>query len=228
MTSSGTYTFSPSNADIVIDAFAMAGVASTQLTQRHMRDARQHFNYMCASWSNQGVNLFAVDLQTIPLIQGTATYSVDASTVMILDAYIDSGSPVISRVVTPISRTEYSAIPNKTTQGISTVFWFDRLSSPTINLWLTPDSTGTYTFKFYRVRRMQDVNLTGGETNEVPYRWLDAIVSGLAFRLATIYNENKAVPLKALADEAYNIAAEQDTENVNLYVAPGFNAYWRP
>ena len=71
---------------------------------------------MLSSWSNQGVNLWAVDLVSVPLVQGQASYPVEANTVVILDAYMritEGQEQTIDRIIMPVSRTEYSAYPNK-------------------------------------------------------------------------------------------------------------------
>jgi hypothetical protein len=185
---------------------------------------------MLSSWANRGPNLWTVDLQTVSLVAGQATYNVLGSTVVLLDVYIEtdngSGSP-IDRIIMPISRSEYAAYPNKEQQGFPTTYWFDRLISPTITIWPTPDGTAGQSLKYYRVRQIQDSNLQGGENVEIPYRWLEAFTSGLAARLALVWSPDKVVALKAFADEAYEAAASQDVETSNFYVAPQMSGYWR-
>jgi len=88
MATSGTYTFNPSLGELTLYAYNLIGVRNTALVQEHMQTARMATNLLLARWSNQGVNLWAVDLQTVPLVQGTSTYAVPNDTVMILDAYI--------------------------------------------------------------------------------------------------------------------------------------------
>jgi len=229
MTTSGTYAYNPSLGELVLYAYNVAGVRNTALAQEHMESARMAANLMLSRWSNQGVNLWAVDLITTPLLEGVTTYSVDGSTVMILDAYIEttsSGQP-IDRIIMPVSRTEYASYPNKEQQGFPTVFWFDRLISPTVTVWPVPSADDTYTLKYYRVRQLQDSNFTSGQTVEVPYRWLEAFADGLAFRLAKIWNPQSAIGLKPIADESYTIAAAQDVENVAMYISPQVSGYFR-
>lgn len=132
MTTSGTYQFNPALGEIVLYAYQNIGIRPTAVLQEHMESARMATNMMLSRWSNQGVNLWAVDLITTPLVAGQATYDVDPSTVMILDAYTTAGGP--DRVIMPISRTEYASYPNKAQQGFPTSFWFDRLTSPTVTL----------------------------------------------------------------------------------------------
>jgi hypothetical protein len=224
MATSGTYTFNPGLGEIVLYAYQNIGVRPAALLQEHMDSARMATNMMLARWSNQGVNLWCVDLITTPLVQGTATYAVDANTVMILDAYIVSDS--IDRIILPISRTEYASYPNKAQQGFPTTFWFDRLISPTVTLWPVPDGSQT-SLKYYRVRRLQDSNLQGGEQVEIPYLWLEAFADGLSYRLARIWAPQVAPVLKAQADESYEIAAAQGIEQAQQYISPQLSGYWR-
>ena len=230
MTSSGTYNFQPSLGELVLNAFARCGVRRTAIMQEHMTDARFETNLMLASWANQGVNLWEVVLISVPLVQGQTTYTVPAKVVMILDAVIQQNTGTSSqfdRVIMPISRTEYSQTPNKLQQAPPTVFWFDRLINPTVTLWPVPDQTSTYTLNYYAVTQIQDAELTDVQTVDIPYRWLDALAAGLAARLAAIYAPDRMQMLEAKAQQAYIIAATQDTENVGLYITPGLSGYFR-
>lgn len=128
----------------------------------------------------------------------------------------------------PISRTEYASYPNKTQQGFTTVFWFDRLINPTITLWPVPDGSSAQYLKYYRVRQLQDANLSNAQTLDIPYLWLEAFADGLAYRLARIWAPDKAPLFKAVADESYQIAANQNVENAATYVSPMIAGYFRP
>jgi len=229
MTTSGTYTFNPSLGELTLYAYNLIGLRNTSLVQEHMQTARMATNLLLARWSNQGVNLWAVDLETVPLVQGTSTYNVPADTVMILDAYITiaQGNSNTDRIILPISRTEYASYPNKEQQGFPTTYWFDRLLDPTITLWPVPDGGEASTLKYYRVRRLQDANYTAGQTVEIPYLWLEAFAYGLATRLAQVWSPEKVQIMKPFADEAYQIAADQNTEYVSQYISPQIQGYFR-
>lgn len=306
MTTSGTFAFNPSLGELTLYAFNLCGLRNTSLLQEHMESARMASNLMLARWSNQGVNLWAVDKVVVPLAQevpitgasgtgalatltyasvdtpvytvGTtiivsgitpsgyngshvvvssspgrvtfasletgsyvsggiceapndvSTFSVDPSTVMILDAYVtndDSGAN-IDRIILPISRTEYASYPNKEQSGYPTVFWFDRLISPTVTLWPVPNTdNGPQELKYYRVRRLQDSAFSSGQTVEIPYLWLEAFAYGLAQRLAMIWATEKVGVLQPFADEAYRIASEQNVEQANQYISPQLSGYFR-
>lgn len=228
MATSGTYTYNPSLGELTLYAYNLIGVRNTALLQEHLESARMAANLMLARWSNQGVNLWAVDLQTIPLVQGTSTYSVPANTVMMLDVYISttSGGQTIDRLILPVSRTEYASYPNKAQQGFPTTYWFDRLLSPTVTIWPVPDGTQT-SLKYYRVRRLQDAAISNATDVEIPYLWMEAFAYGLALRLAQTWNPQMIAILKPMADESYQIAADQNVETAQQFITPLVGGYWR-
>jgi hypothetical protein len=228
MATSGTYTYNPSLGELTLYAYNLIGVRNTALLQEHLESARMAANLMLARWSNQGVNLWAVDLQTIPLVQGTSTYSVPANTVMMLDVYISttSGGQTIDRLILPVSRTEYASYPNKAQQGFPTTYWFDRLLSPTVTIWPVPDGTQT-SLKYYRVRRLQDAAISNATDVEIPYLWMEAFAYGLALRLAQTWNPQMITILKPMADESYQIAADQNVETAQQFITPLVGGYWR-
>jgi len=229
MPTSGTYSFNPSLGESTIYAFNLCGIRATALLQEHMESARMATNMLLGRWSSQGVNLWCVDLETIPLVQGTATYSVPGNTIVMLDAYIvqNSGGASINRLILPISRSEYASYPNPSQQGFPTTYWFDRLLSPTVTLWPVPDGNEV-SFNYYRVRQIQDGNFTNGQQVEVPYYFLEAFVFGLAQRLAMIWAPDKVAMLKPLADESYDIASRQNVETAQQYISPIISSYFRP
>jgi hypothetical protein len=56
---------------------------------------------------------------------------------------------------------------------------------------------------------------------------MEAFAYGLAARLAVIWSPDKAVVLKAMADESYQIAADQNVETANTYISPMISGYFR-
>lgn len=248
MTTSGSYAFNPSLGELVLYAYNNIGIRNTSVLQEHLTTARMATNMMLSRWSNMGVNLWKVDLVTVPLVEGQSTYAVDPSTIVILDAYItiDNGqSQPIDRIILPVSRTEYSSYPNKQQQGFPTTFWFDRLTSgtdmvgpgssevppvtgPQVTIWPVPDGSSAQYLKYYRVVQEQTANYSNGQTVDIPYAWMEAFADGLAFRLAKIWNPQIAPALKAMADESYQIAADQNIETAQQYISPQLSGYYRP
>lgn len=228
--SSGTYDFALSNGEVVLAAFERVRIRAPSLRIEHMTTARREMNLLLAEAANKQVNLWKVETNAITMVQGTPTYDVPVRTVMILDAYISLNnglSTQTDRYITPISRTEYASFASKATQGPPTCYWFDRLISPTITMWPVPDGNGPYTLNYYACVQMQDANLSGGETPDIPYLWLDWFVAGLSHRLARTYAPDIEAARKADAMEAWSIAATQNVENVPLAIAPAIGGYYR-
>lgn len=231
MTSSGTYEFNPSLGELVLYAFNMLQVRPTAILQEHMFSARMATNLMLADWSNKGVNLWKVDLATEPLVAGQATYDVDPSTVMMLDAYIrtdDGVAPPTDRIILPITRTEYASYPNKDNQAPPNVFWFDRLISPTVTLWPVPPEnvTGLY-LRYYRMRQIEDANFINGQTVDVPFRWLKAVSDGLALELSRSWAPSRVKEMALFAKDSYGTASGNDVEDGQYFISPMLGTYYR-
>jgi hypothetical protein len=224
----GTYDFAPSMGEAVLYAFGLAQIRRTAVTQQHFEDARLATNMLMARWSADGVNLWQVELCSIPLIQGCSTYQVPSNTIVMLDAYytINNGQAQQDRIMTPISRTEYANYPNKNQQGAPTVFWFDRLLSPTVTVWPVPNGQQA-SFKYYRLRQTQDSSLRNGQNVEVPIYFLEAYTFGLAHRMAMIWNAAMAPALKVEYNESWGVASRQNIETANVYISPMINGYYR-
>lgn len=229
MTTSGTTSFNPSLGEIVLYAYNRCGIRPTSILQEHMEAARMAANMVCADFSNRGVNLWRVDLVTTPLVSGAATYNVDPSTVVMLDAYIRTtvGGISTDRIMLPISRSEYASYSNKAQAGFPTVYWMDRLLAPTVTLWLVPDGTQT-SLNYYALQQIEDAGYTGGQTVDVPYLWMKAFSDALSVELAVVWAPDRLAFLAPMADKSYEIAAEQNVENSNFYIGVGVSGYYRP
>ena len=227
ISTTGTYQFFPSTAEIVHIAFGRIQMYRPELLETHYQDAIIEFNALQSVINSLGPNLAQVDLQSVALTQGVATYNVPVETITILDMYLRYSSPAIDRYLWPISRTEFDSIPNKSQQGFPNQYWFDRLISPTFTLYFVPDGNGPYTIFYHRFRQVQDAQYANATNPEVPNRAIDALIAGLSHRLARIYKPQLEAARKADAREAFDIYAKQDTENVNLYLQPAMSGYYR-
>lgn len=227
-TTTGTYAFAPPLADLIIAAYGRIQVRRPAITIEHLQDAALACNLLQVEWAAKEVNLWTVDLQSIPLVQGTATYTVDAATVMIMASYIETGTdPVLGRIITSIDRDTYASYPDKTTEGQPVVYWFNAQIAPQITLWQPPDDNGPYTLKFYRARQIQDASAPNGLHAEVPYRFLEAYTAALAAKLGEMYAPSELGRLVPMADKAFKAAADRDVENANLRIIPAISIYTR-
>ena len=226
---SGTYSFNPSIGELTLWAWNRCGIRPTALTQEHMQDAQMTANLLALEWSAKaGVNLWTVELTTVPLVQGTATYAVPTNIIAVLDLYVTvtNGSTSTDRYILPISRTEYASYSQKIQQGFPTTYWFDRLLAPNITFWPVPDGSEA-SFSYYGFTQIQDMALANGQTAAMNSYALPAFAAGLAAKLAVAWAPEKVVMLKAEAMESYAIFADQNVETANTYITPTLSSYWR-
>lgn len=212
----------------------MCGIRRTEITQQHIADATIFANLVLSELSNANPLQWALEIVPIALAANLNTYSLPNRTIAIGSAYISttSGGTTTDRVLSPMSATEYSAIPNKAQQGFPNSYWFNlTIPTPTIHLYLTPDTLYTYTLNLVTFRQLQDYTVSGSQTFDLPYRFLPTFVTMLAARLAIVYPDpnrtSLAKDLAALAADQLASAQRQDQENVNIYVIPGFTGYFR-
>jgi hypothetical protein len=122
-------------------------------------------------------------------------------------------------------------IPNKNATGRPIQVWIQRLSGatdaagdvvyPQIHVWPSPDSSQTYTFVYWRLRRLQEAG-NGINGQDIPFRFLPVLVSGLAYNLARKIPgaEARLQMLKADYDEQWDLAATEDREKAAVRFVP--------
>ena len=223
---SGTYAWQPPLSDVIIAAYGRCQIRRTAITVDHLHDAAMAANLLQVDWSNDQVNLWTVELASTTLNPGVATYPVDPTTVMIMAAYISTGTnPMKDRIILSIDRDTYASFPNKETPGPPTVYWFNHLIEPEITLWQPPDDAQPYTLNYYRARQMQDASVPGGITPEVPYRFTEAYVAALAFKLSELYAPARMAELAPRAQASFDKAKQRDVENSPLRIVPAMSIY---
>jgi len=94
---------------------------------------------------------------------------------------------------------------------------------PCVNIWPTPNPPGDqYTFVYWRLRRMQDAG-NGTTVQDIPFRMIPCMVSGLAYhlgmKLPTVDSTRRA-ELKMDYEEQWLIASSEDRETAPLRIVP--------
>lgn len=217
MATSGTYTLNIDVQEMIVEAYERAGVDAQIVTGYQARSARRSMNLMFSDWATRGVNYWKTEETTLSLVQGTATYVLPAGTVDILSAVIRRDGT--DTTLTRNSLTDYNALPNKTTQGRPSSFFFDRQATPQIYLWNVPENS-TDTLIYWNLRQVQDITASN-EDIDVPYRWYDAMAAGLGYRLymkTPTRDVNTAALLKGEATEAFDHAAQDEDERATLSI----------
>ena len=224
MTTSGTSSFNMDLTEIAEEAWSRCGAELR--SGWDLKTTRFSMNLMFADWASRGVNLWTVEQGSIPLVQGTATYNLPDNTVDLLEHVIRTGAGNVSTqadlTITRISVSTYSSIPNKLTQARPIQVYIDRLSpTPTVTVWPTPDGSQSYTFIYWRLRRIQDAG-NGVNTMDVPFRFLPCMVAGLAYYLALKIPGaiDRLGVLKEQYDTAWQTAADEDREKAAVRFVP--------
>lgn len=214
MATSGSRDFDLDVAEIIEEAYERCGLEVR--TGYDAKTARRSMNLMFADWANRGLNLWTVKQATQTLTAGTATYTFTADYTDLLEVVLRrSGTDYeLSRM----SRSEYLNLPNKTTQGRPSQYYYNRQVSPQITLWATPDSS-TDTLVYYFVQRIEDVD-TLANTTDAPFRFLPCMVAGLAYYLAMKKAPERVQLLKAVYEEEFQRAADEDEDRVPLKLQP--------
>jgi hypothetical protein len=104
------------------------------------------------------------------------------------------------------------------------------LNLPSINVWPTPNAPDAqYTFVYWRLRRVQDAG-DGVNTQDIPFRFLNAMVAGLAYYLSIKLPEvpgDRVAGLKADYEQQFQLAADEDREKASIRFVPRNMSYTR-
>jgi hypothetical protein len=239
VTTSGATSFNLDLNNLVEEAFERCG--SELRTGYDLRTARRSLNLLTAEWANRGVNLWTIEQGEIPLVQGQFAYNLPIDTVDLLEHVIRTGTGQNQSdlTITRISVSTYATIPNKLAQGRPIQVWVDRQSGakypsggqpegtdpvtgidyPQIYVWPTPEQSSYYTFVYWRMRRVQDGG-NGSNTQDIPFRFLNCMVAGLAYYLSMKIAPDRMAALKAQYDEQWKFAAEEDRDKAAIRFVP--------
>ena len=228
MATSGTSTFDMSFAEIAEEAWERAG--REMRSGYDLRTARRSMNLMTIEWQNRGINMWTIEEGTLPLVEGTAEYTLPADTIDLLDHVVRTGNGSQATQqdinINRISVSTYASIPNKLSRGRPIQLWIQRLrDAPKVTLWPIPDSD-SYTLQYWRLRRVQDAG-NGVETADMNFRFLPCLVAGLAYYIAMKIPEltDRIGMLKQIYDEQFQLAADEDREKTSLRLVPKIGRY---
>ena len=217
MTTSGSRDFNLDVGEIIEEAYERCGLEVR--TGYDARTARRSLNLMFADWANRGLNLWTVKQGTITLTAGQAQETLTADVVDILEVTLRRSGTDYE--VERISRGEYATLPNKTTQGRPSQFYFDRQIDPVINLWSVPENS-TDQLIYYYVQRIEDADALVN-TTDMPFRFYPCMVAGLAYYIAMKRAPERIQLLKSVYEEEFQRAADEDEGRTPLKLQPSLS-----
>ena len=218
MATSGTRTFSLNVATAIEEAYELAGLEAR--TSYDAVTARRSLNIMFADWSNRGIQMWEVSKVELTLTEGDNDYSINDYDIDILDAYIQR---TVNDVVTDysldrIDRNEYVGIPNKATKSRPTEFWLERLKTPVIHLYPTPENS-TDKLIYYVWQRIQDSTASVNDV-DIPSRFMPCFASGLAYYLCLKKNVQKIPIIKQQYEQDLANALKYDEDRSSIRLVP--------
>jgi hypothetical protein len=221
MATSGTTSFDLDIDDIIQESYNRCGVRTN--SGYDLKRARRNLNILFSEWGNRGVHLWKVQLQTQALTAGTVSYTVPTQVSDVLEAYISTSSGVTSTTndisLTKIDRSAYAGLPNKGNTGQPSQYFVDRQTTPIIYLYQAPDAS-TYThLKYYTINRIEDAGAYTNEANVV-YRFIPAMIGGLAYYLSFLANPQQTANLKLAYEDELERALKEDGQRTSVYISP--------
>ncbi len=202
----GSFEFS----DVVDEAVERSGGQTA--TAADVQKIRRGLRLLTERWIAQGYNTWRVKESQLV----TAGISTSVSLPHDLDDVLQMNSIRGQRsetTMTRISATQYAQLTQKTTKGQPSQYYLDRKEKPKAFLYPIGVQDEQTVITVWYVARPEDFDRYGDTTDDVPGRWLDALVTGLALDLARKrppYNENLIARLKGEANEAEDLAQRAD------------------
>ena len=239
MTTSGSASFNLDLNNIVEEAFERCG--QELRTGYDLRTARRSLNLLTVEWSNRGVNLWTIEQGEIAMSEGQVEYPLPVDTIDLLEHVTRTGTGLNQQdlTITRISVSTYATIPNKNATGRPIQVWVNRQSGatyppggqpegtnpntgvdhPKIYVYPAPDQSDYYTFVYWRLRRIQDAG-NGTATQDIPFRFLNCMIAGLAYYLALKIAPDRVGLLKEQYEEQWRFASEEDRDKSAVRFVP--------
>jgi len=213
----------PDIAELFEEAYERAGLEMR--SGYDMRTARRSLNLLLLDWQNRGLNLFTIEQGTIPLVAGQATYTLPDGTIDLIEHQLrrGDGANQTDTMLERVSVSTYAVQTNKNMQGRPTQVYIARGAEDVqATLWPIPDGREEQWLFYYRLRGIPGLTSGAGGSAAIPPRFVPALVSGLAFEIASKRPEvaDRAIPLKALYEETFARAADEDRERATTFFSP--------
>jgi hypothetical protein len=219
MATSGSKDFELDVSDYIEEAFERCGLEVR--TGYDMKTAKRSLNLMLAEWANRGLNQWTIKNRSETMVAGTGNYTLDADVIDVLSVVVrrDGTDYALER----LSRDEYLSIPNKTTQSRPNQFFLDRQSTPVLKLWPVAENS-TDVVIYDCLTRMDDAD-TYTNTVDMPFRFYPCLAAGLAYYIAMKRAPNRIQLLKAVYEEEFERAMQEDRDRASFNVVPQYQYF---
>jgi hypothetical protein len=157
-----------------------------------MEDAILRLNGMLKTWGGEG-NLFREVTGTLTLPGGTASGTLPAD-VRDVSSVRHVVSATNSRQLAEWNRGEFYRLPNRSASGNPTAYYLSTTTAGrAITVWPVPSADITLEVDY---SRLAQTVTDPSETIDVPEEWQEALIMGLASRLAPLFGTTESAPAK--------------------------------
>ena len=206
-------------ADYVEEAFERCGLEVR--TGYALKTAKRSLNLLLADWANRGLNQWTIKQRSQALTQGSGEYALTADIIDVLAVVLRRDGTDYS--LERLSRDEYLTIPTKTTQSRPNQFFLDRQLTPNLKVWPVPENS-TDVLYYDALTRMDDAD-TYTNTMDMPFRFYPCLAAGLAYYIAMKRAPNRIQLLKAVYEEEFERAMQEDRDRASFNVVPEFQYF---
>jgi hypothetical protein len=218
MASSGQTTFNLAIDDVIEQAFEQIG--GQPISGEEARSARIALNLLLTEWQNRGVLLWKLVNTPVTVTTSVTSYTLDSDIIDSLQTTINVNGNDLE--MNRITYQDYMKLPDKTQTGRPTQFSFLRgKDNVSMTVWPTPDQT--YTMNLFTMTRIQDVTASAIQTADLPFRFLPALVDGLAYKMSMRrpgVDPSKISFLKQQYEETFAFALEEDRQRTSMFIRP--------
>ena len=218
MASSGQTTFNLAIDDVIEQAFEQIG--GQPISGEEARSARIALNMLLTEWQNRGVLLWKLVNTPVTVTTSVTSYTLDSDIIDSLQTTINVNGNDLE--MNRITYQDYMKLPDKTQTGRPTQFSFLRgKDNVSMTVWPTPDQT--YTMNLFTMTRIQDVTASAIQTADLPFRFLPALVDGLAYKMSMRrpgVDPSKISFLKQQYEETFAFALEEDRQRTSMFIRP--------
>ena len=181
-----------------------------------IEDGIIRLNGMLRSWGGEG-NLFRESSETLTLPAGTASAALPADV-----RYVNSVRYVGSynRPLAAWNRGQFYSVPNRAQSGTPAAYYVsESISGCTITVWPVPSTDAVLELDYSR--QAQTVT-DPSETVDVPEDWQEALILGLASRLASMFGTTetaagKVARIDSRAQALYQRLLDRDRPDAYIF-----------
>ncbi len=179
--------------------------------------ARSELNRMLKSWQNKGYNLWYKTGGSLALTTAASYTLSPVRPFRILSARFSDGTT--ERPMNSMTRDEYDDLPNKSTTGTPTQFYYDRQREAAVfYIWPALASASGETIEYTYERETEDI-ADLDDTLDAPGEWWDAITLNLSVRISEIFGVPPSQTTVIRADQELMLALGSDREE-SVFIGP--------